>query len=75
MRKKHNFHMKSMMMMIVFFCMFSACINEWLRNHSNCAYCRTAVVVEMFQTTSRRRHRTRPRRNILRDSIVEQSQP
>ncbi|CAF0920124.1 unnamed protein product [Rotaria sp. Silwood1] len=45
----------------------SECINEWLRSHSNCAYCRTTVLIDMLRsssiTTTRRRQRTRVRRN------------
>ncbi|CAF0720369.1 unnamed protein product [Adineta steineri] len=42
------------------------CINEWLRNHSNCAYCRTAVRIDLLRsssTTTGQRRRIRPRRN------------
>ncbi|CAF3914708.1 unnamed protein product [Rotaria sordida] len=44
----------------------SECINEWLRCHSNCAYCRTPVLVDILRsssTTTGRRQRTRARRN------------
>ncbi|CAF4116836.1 unnamed protein product [Rotaria sp. Silwood2] len=45
----------------------SECINEWLRCHSNCAYCRTPVLIDILRssstTTTRRRQRTRVRRN------------
>ncbi len=46
---------------------FSGCINEWLRNHSNCPYCRTLIVIDNSRTTARRR-RTRTRRNLTRSS-------
>jgi len=51
----------------------SACLNEWLRTHSYCAYCRTHVVVEDMSRTNitaatGRRQRTRPRRSLLRSA-------
>ncbi len=45
---------------------FSGCINEWLRDHSTCAYCRTPVRIDMLRSSSSaigRRQRTRTRRN------------
>ncbi|CAF1319483.1 unnamed protein product [Rotaria magnacalcarata] len=56
----------------------SECINEWLRSHATCAYCRTPVFIDMLRplsspppppppppttTTTGRRERTRTRRN------------
>ncbi|CAF0985323.1 unnamed protein product [Adineta ricciae] len=44
------------------------CINEWLRHHSNCAYCRTPVFIDVLRSRTERRQRARARRPISRSS-------
>ncbi|UJR38128.1 hypothetical protein I4U23_030807 [Adineta vaga] len=55
----------------------SECINEWLRQHSTCAYCRTPVLIDLLRSTTGRRQRTRTRQHnppLLRSSINHPTQ-
>lgn len=63
----------SLLLSLTLLQLLSECINEWLRGHVKCAYCRTPVLLDLLQSSpsslttrsgeQRRRQRTRPSRN------------